>query len=237
MTSQPHVDPKGVFAALADMVGKGSTTREIYSAVCVAATLTIPGCDHASLMVSQDGARATVGVSDSIAHLIDKLELTLGMGPCIDALEMQTAQLDSDLAAGARWPELSARVLVETPVRGAMSIRMPVDRSKIGALNLFSDNANELDDASIEDAVVLGAFATIAINAAAHAEDVVTLRRGLSSNRAIGKAIGMLMVLNDISDADAFDLLRRTSQATNVKLADVAAGVVERAVLQGKKVS
>jgi AmiR/NasT family two-component response regulator len=72
----------------------------------------------------------------------------------------------------------------------------------------------------------LGAFATVATNAVAQGEDVASLRRGLASSRAIGKAIGMLMVLNDVSDDDAFGMLRRTSQETNVKLADVAADIV-----------
>ena len=36
------------------------------------------------------------------------------------------------------------------------------------------------------------------------------------------------MVLNDVSDDDAFGILRRTSQETNVKLADVAADVVRQ---------
>ena len=36
----------------------------------------------------------------------------------------------------------------------------------------------------------------------------------------------MLMVLNDVSDDDAFGILRQTSQETNVKLADVAADIV-----------
>lgn len=38
----------------------------------------------------------------------------------------------------------------------------------------------------------------------------------------------MLMVLNDVSDDDAFDILRRTSQKTNVKVVDVAADFVRR---------
>jgi AmiR/NasT family two-component response regulator len=66
----------------------------------------------------------------------------------------------------------------------------------------------------------------VATNAAAQGEDAAALRRGLASSRAIGKAVGMLMVLNDVSDDAAFDILRRTSQDTNVKLADVAADVV-----------
>jgi AmiR/NasT family two-component response regulator len=66
----------------------------------------------------------------------------------------------------------------------------------------------------------------VATTAAAHSEDAATLRRGLTSNRAIGKAVGMLMALNNISDDDAFEILRRRSQASNVKLVDVAADIV-----------
>jgi AmiR/NasT family two-component response regulator len=74
----------------------------------------------------------------------------------------------------------------------------------------------------------LAAFATVATNAAAHSEDAATLRRGLASNRAIGKAVGMLMVQNDVSEHDAFDMLRRTSQDTNIKVSDIAAEVARR---------
>ena len=39
---------------------------------------------------------------------------------------------------------------------------------------------------------------------------------------------GMLMLLHDITEEQAFDLLRRHSQALNIKLADVAREVIER---------
>jgi hypothetical protein len=226
--SRSPVDAPGVFTSLADIVHQGSTTKEMYAAICVAATLMVPGCDHASLMICRDGACSTAAVSDPVAHKIDKLELALGTGPCLDAIEKQTAQMESDLTTGSRWPELAARVVAGTPVRGAMSIRLPVDRAKVGALNLFSDTPDAFDKTSVERAVVLAAFATVATNAAAHGEDAAGLRRGLASNRAIGKAIGMLMVLNDVSDDDAFDILRRTSQDNNVKVADVAVDFVRR---------
>jgi AmiR/NasT family two-component response regulator len=100
---------------------------------------------------------------------------------------------------------------------------VPVDRAKVGALNLFSDSANAFDTKSIQRAMVLAAFATVATNAAAHGEDAAGLRRGLARNREIGKAVGMLMLLNEISGDEAFDILRRTSQDTNVKVVDVAA--------------
>jgi hypothetical protein len=228
MPSRSRIDPPRVFASLADIVRGGSTPKEMYAAICVAATLTIPGCDHASLMLRRDGVFRTAAVSDAIAREIDKLELALRSGPCLDAIEQCTAQIESDLTAGTRWPALAARVVAETPVRGAMSIQLPVDRAQAGALNLFSDTPNAFDNTSVQHALVLGAFASLATNAAAQGEDAAALRRGLASSRAIGKAVGMLMVLNDVSDDDAFDILRRTSQETNVKVADVAADFVRR---------
>ncbi len=226
MPSDSPVDPSGVFTSLAEMARKAAAPKEMYPAICVAATLTIPGCDHASLMIRHNGTLSSVAVSDAIAREIDKLELALGSGPCLDAIEERTAQIEPNLAADSRWPDLASRVLAETPVRGALSVQLPVDRDRTGALNLFSDKPHALDERSVERALMLGAFATVATTAVAQSENAASLRRGLASSRDIGKAIGMLMVLNGVSDDDAFALLRQTSQATNVKLADVAADVV-----------
>ena len=226
MPTHTQVDPSGVFTSLADIAREAATPREMYAAICVAATLTIPGCDHASLMIRQNGAFTTAAISDAVAGQIDKLELALGSGPCLDAIEDGTAQIETNLTSESRWPDLISRVLADTPVRGALSVQLPVDRERIGALNLFSDTPHAFDDYSVERALVLGAFASVATNAVAQSEDAASLRRGLASSREIGKAVGILMVLNDVSDDDAFDILRRTSQVTNVKLADIAADVV-----------
>ena len=75
---------------------------------------------------------------------------------------------------------------------------------------------------------MLASFASVAINAIAKGEDAASLRRGLLSNREIGKAVGILMTLNRISEYEAFELLRRHSQDLNIKLADVARQVIER---------
>ncbi|EUA34128.1 ANTAR domain protein [Mycobacterium xenopi 3993] len=85
---------------------------------------------------------------------------------------------------------------------------------------------------------MLAAFASVAINAIAQGEDAATLRRGLLSNREIGKAIGMLMLLHKFSEREAFDLLRRYSQDLNIKLADVARAVIEnRGQLPSRKLN
>jgi transcriptional regulator with GAF, ATPase, and Fis domain len=220
-------DPSTVFAALAEIIYQGSESSEVYAAICVAATLVVTGCDHASLLVRRDGRYITVGASDRIAQRIDDLERMAGDGPCVDAIEEETPQIETDLTTPNQWPKLAARLVAETPVRGAMGFRILVDKRKTGALNLFSDKPNVFDTEAAGQAIVLASFASVAINAVAQGEDVATLRRGLLSNREIGKAVGMLMVLNGLDEHAAFDVLRRYSQDLNIKLADVARTVIE----------
>lgn len=221
-------DPATVFAALAEIIYQGSDANQMYAAICIAATLTVRGCDHASLLVREAERYVTVGASDRLAQKIDELERRAGDGPCIDAIEEETPQIDPDLSTPSLWPELASILVAETPVRGAMGFRLLVDKRKGAALNLFSDTANTFDSESAGRAAVLAAFASVAINAVSKGEDSASLRRGLLSNREIGKAVGMLMLLHEMTEDQAFDLLRRHSQALNIKLADVAREVIER---------
>jgi ANTAR domain len=223
-----EADPATVFAALAEIIYQGSDANEMYAAICIAATLTVRGCDHASLLVRDNDRYVTVGASDRLARQIDELERRAGDGPCIDAIEEETPQIDSDLTTPSLWPTLASVLVAETPVRGAMGFRLLVDKRKGAALNLFSDTAKMFDAESAGRAAVLAAFASVAINAVAKGEDAASLRRGLLSNREIGKAVGMLMLLHDMTEEHAFDLLRRHSQALNIKLADVAREVIQK---------
>ncbi len=220
-------DPATVFSALAEIIYQGSEANQIYAAICVAATLVVTGCDHASLLVRRDGRYVTVGASDNIALRIDDMERAAGDGPCVDAIEEETPQIETDLTTPSQWSSLAARIVAETPVRGAMGFRILVDKRKTGALNLFSDTAGVFDTESAGQAVTLASFASVAINAVAQGEDVSTLRRGLLSNREIGKAVGMLMMLHGVDEQEAFSILRRYSQDLNIKLADVARTVIE----------
>jgi transcriptional regulator with GAF, ATPase, and Fis domain len=223
----PTAEPSTVFSALAEIIYQGSDAAEMYAALCVAATLIVPGCDHASLLLKQNDRYVTIGASDRFAHRVDDLERRAGDGPCIDAIEEETPQIETDLTTPSQWPHFSARLVAETPVRGAMGFRLLVDQRKIAALNLFSDTPNLFNSESAGSAAVLAAFASVAISAIGRGEDAASLRRGLTSNREIGKAVGMLMLLHQFTEDEAFELLRRHSQDLNIKLADVARQVID----------
>ena len=217
----------GVFQSLATLVYASDDFSAVHQAVVDAAPRLVEGCDHASLMLrNNDGRFLTAAASDEVAELIDTYERELGEGPCLDAIVDDAVYHDADLLDGSPWPRLSARVLDTTPVRGMAGFRLLVGDQKTGALNLFCDRPGGLDAASVDQGIVLASFVTVALLAAHERQAANTLRAGLTSNREIGKAVGLLMAFHKISDDEAFSMLRKASQDMNIKLAEVARQVV-----------
>lgn len=225
-TPDESADPALLFARLAQIVYAADDFDEIYQNVCDAAPLLVAGCDHASLTLLQNGRVITVAATDDIAQRIDGIENEVGEGPCIDAIVDEAAYIDADLTTGSPWPRLASRLLAETPVRGAAGFRLLVDGQKHGALNLFSDTPGRLSPKSVNDSIVLAAFTSVALIAAAHKQSALTLQKGLESNREIGKAIGLIMAFHKISDVAAFEMLRKASQDMNLKLSAVAHEII-----------
>jgi len=223
--AQPSITATA-FQSLADVVYAGDDFNAIYEAICAAATRLVTGCDHASLMLMRHGSPLTAASSDEIAARIDRFERQIGDGPCLDAIEDDAAYVDSDLTDGSPWPELTRRVLAETPVRGMAGFRLINADGKTGALNLFSDTPGALTAQSVDQAALIVSFASVALLAAAEKRDAVTLRAGLVSNREIGKAVGLLMAFHQVDDEAAFAILRQTSQDMNLKLVEVAREIV-----------
>ncbi len=219
--------PGAMFDQLATLIYGARDFTEIYEALVRSAATLVDGCDHASLMLrGRSGIFETIAASDAIARQVDDLERKHNEGPCLDAIDKERPQLEPDFAKATQWPALSAAIIAETPVRGGAGFRIVVERSKIGALNLFSDREGALDEASVDQGIILAAFASVVIAAVQNRDKADTLARGLDSNREIGKAIGLMMAFHKISDEAAFDLLRKASQDMNIKIAEVARQVV-----------
>lgn len=63
-------------------------------------------------------------------------------------------------------------------------------------------------------------------------EQVAHLQTALQTNRRIGIAIGILMGIGKIGEAEAFELLRQASSRRNVKLRLVAEDVIRTGTLE-----
>lgn len=216
------------FRTMAEIVYSGESFDSVYEAVCSSAVQLVDGCDHASLMLRRSGRVDTVAASDDIARQIDELERTLGEGPCLDAIDDNEPDqhMCADLTEGSKWPDLARLILEQTEVHGMAGFRLRQDGQRVGALNVFSDTAGALTEHSLDQAIMLTAFTSVTLAALERGEEATTLRRGLESNREIGKAVGLLMAMHDIDDDRAFEMLAKVSQEMNVKVAEVAAQVV-----------
>jgi hypothetical protein len=228
MDPDGRLDVAASFTELARLVHERPALDDVCRSVVEAAPRLIPGCDHASIMVKEGRGYRTVASSDEIGARVDALEREVGDGPCVDAIEDDAFQLDPDIETSSQWPKLAARVLAETPVRGMAGYRLLVDGRKTGALNIFCDTAGELTGESADAGTMLAAFASVALGGSSQHEQATTMAAGISSNREIGIAIGLLMAAHDISAEQAFATLRKASSLMNRKLSSIAREIVER---------
>lgn len=217
-----------VFTRLSELIYGGADSGAVYQAICDSAVQLVDGCARASLLLQVRDQFKNVAATDEIGVRIDEIQLEVKEGPCFDAIKEEAYQHDPDLTdCDNDWPHFTERILQETPVRSAIGFRLFHEGTKVGALDLYGDTPNALTTESADSAAVLASFAGVAIAAILYREEATSLRAGLSSNREIGKAVGLLMAAHRVDADAAFDILRRTSQDLNIKLSVVAERVVE----------
>ncbi|MEO5982392.1 MAG: GAF and ANTAR domain-containing protein [Pedococcus sp.] len=211
------------FASLAELVYSGADSQKVLDSICRLAVDLIPGADHVSIStLSADLTLVSVAASDDVARLMDRLETEAGEGPCLDSIVESSFQRDSDIRANSTWPTLAALTLDRTPVRGMVGYQLKDGAHGRAALDVFSDTPGALTDEAADIGTVLAAFTSVALAAAERQSDIVNLRRGMESNREIGKAVGLLMAAHSVTAEEAFDILRSASSRTNTKLAAIA---------------
>lgn len=139
--------------------------------------------------------------------------------------------LEQDLARTTSWPQFAA-VATAHGLGAVLSTALlpPSGPAAVsGALNIYAHRGG-ITDADRHRALLLATHASLALQHARSVEvaelEQASLRRAIASRDVIGQAKGILMARQGLDADAAFDLLRRTSQQLNVKLADIAAGLV-----------
>jgi hypothetical protein len=93
-----------------------------------------------------------------------------------------------------------------------------------GALNVYSGRPGAFTEASELAGWLLASHAAVAFSSArTHAQ----LEEAVATRHMIGEAMGILMGSHRLTEEEAFAVLRRYSQANNIKLREVARRVCE----------
>lgn len=213
------------FAEMARSLLAERDVQHTLQKICDLAVETIDGCDHAGISFLKGKTVETPAASDDVPRVVDGIQYETGEGPCLDAIREAEVFESGDLGREDRWPNFASRAQRETGVTSMLSFRLFVEGDTLGALNLYSKAADAFDERSRTVGLVFAAHAAVALSSAMHDEQ---MEEALQSRDLIGQAKGILMAREGITADQAFDMLRRASQRLNVKLRDVAGGIVER---------
>ena len=184
----------------------------------------IPGADTAGvLLIGKSGKWDSVAATSDLPHRLDALQMKYREGPCYQAALDDLIVRTDDFRTEQRWPLYSAAV-VELGILSALSFKLYTSSQTAGALNLFATKADAFDGEAETIGAVLAAHAAAAILASRESEQ---LESALSTRDRIGQAKGIIMERYDVDDVAAFEMLRKLSQDSNVKLVEVAQKVID----------
>lgn len=213
------------FAQVERLLVAADDLDETLARVCQLAVSLIKGCEHAAItLIEANRPWKTRGATDPLPELVDRLQYDTGQGPCLDAIRLDDIFRVDDLRREERWPKFAPLAVEKTGIRSMLSFRLFVQSDVLGALNLYSKLPNAF--ISPRQTVELGEiFATHAAVVLSGRRLIEQLQSAMTSRDTISLAMGLLMGRQSLSREQAFDILRRASQRTNVKVRDIAAQI------------
>ncbi|MCA1671900.1 MAG: GAF and ANTAR domain-containing protein [Actinobacteria bacterium] len=196
-----------------------------YAAATIASDLSC------GITLDRNGSPVTVASSDSLAGSLDEVQYGHDHGPCLTAMRTGKSVVITDLAQDSRWGNYQSDALAHGIV-SALSLALDAGQGVRGALNLYAARPEVFGADRQQRAEGFAAEASRALRLAVRLSDQVRLTRHLETAMAtrsvIDQAIGVIMAQNRCTADDAFDILRRASNHRNIKLRDVAGGLVTR---------
>ena len=168
-------------------------------------------------------------------HFMDLMSDIVGQqpdGPAWQAMQDRRTTVADDFSTETRWPRYVSRLVAESPVRSAVVFPLGVAGRDLGVLAVYSHRPGHFAPSVIDLGTVFAAYASLALENVGLARKTLHLERAVRSHRRIGVAVGILMARNNLTEEQAFDLLRIASQNSNTKLSDVADGVINAGTLR-----
>ena len=180
------------------------------------------------------GNRGVVCATDDVAARIEELQVTLGEGPCVDAVRCAGPVLVPDLdrpdgVVVSRWPGFMEGAGA-VGVRAVFAFPLRIGAINLGALDLYRTTRGDLDADQVAGALMAADAAALALldlgpAGGGFADDHSTRA---TYHLQVHQATGMVQAQLDVTTESAFAMLRARAFATGRPLVDIANDVVER---------
>jgi GAF domain-containing protein len=195
------------------------------------AAVEIPGAQYAGVTVTRNAKKIeTPAASHKWPILLDEIQERHREGPCLTAAWEERTVHVADLEHDIRFPNYRRDVLDQSPIRSVMAFQLFIADETMGALNVYAEKPNAFGPETREIGLIFAAHSSVAWNSARRDEQ---FRQALASRDVIGQAKGMIMERYAVDAVQAFALLRKLSQDSNVPLIKIATDLTEKATSTG----
>jgi hypothetical protein len=216
----------------ADTDASGSAQPERICELAVA-SLGITGAGLS--MATENGIREVVSSTDEVAARIEELQLTLGEGPCIDAVRTGGPILVPDIdqpqdVVVERWPTFLTAA-AEAGVRAIFAFPLRIGAIGLGAMDMYRELPGPLTTDQLTGALLAADAAALSLlYLAGGTADSGGPSDGLLYHPQVHQATGMVEVQLGVSIEEAYLILRARAFASGRPLLDVAVDIVERRI-------
>jgi transcriptional regulator with GAF, ATPase, and Fis domain len=191
---------------------------------------TVPNCDAAGIVLLVNGEPTSVAVTDRLTMEVDLIQYETGEGPCLAALEDAHVVRIDILERDSRFTRFAPGAL-DRGLRSVLSTPLEVNGDSVGALNMYSMQANAFDEATEAAVRPLAGYAAEVISTSplyAYSLDMVDgLLENLESRALIEQATGVLMATEHETTEDALGRLRELALGSGESMRTVAQWVID----------
>lgn len=171
----------------------------------------------------------TVASSSEAAQELDEVQYAYRDGPCLTASRTHELVRVADLATDGRWPAY-AKYVTGQGIRSVLAVPFHLEVGDGAALNLYSPLINGFSDKQVDLAQnyvsqASQAFA-LSLRVARHKEAEADAIQAMKARTTIDVAVGIIMGRTGCSQHEAVETLKSASSSRNIKLRDVAAGLL-----------
>ena len=212
------------------MLQSQRTLGAALASIAEASTVSVPGCDAASIGISIEGRPATAAVTARVALELDMVQYDTNDGPCLTAFQsMRTVRVDL-VEEGDAFPHFSPAAR-RKGFRGVLSVPATWGEGVVATLNLYS-RTGPFDETAVSVAAVLAAQVAIAVSRSpefAAARDVVEhAQRDADDAADVNIATGLLMVNESCTAEQAEGLLRQAAAHDERTIVEIAQRIIQQ---------
>jgi hypothetical protein len=214
---------------------RGPELLPVRLAQACARMLRVDGAGLSLLDAAQQ--RVPLGASSDEAAVAERLQFTVGEGPCMTAQATRQPVFAVEEDLRRRWPVFTDLLIGSTTYRAVVALPLQPALAGAGAIDLYFRDSDDVADLDVFEALAVGELVSSALSEAAvwstwsPAEGPDWLQGPAPRRRAaVWEAMGKVGVELEVDTPAALDLMRAAAYGSGRTIEDVAADLLSGAL-------